>query len=62
MRDFKACTGITYIAPDDCCLFCKHCTDIFLDYTHGPYLMLCEKREDQEKYYQGGCPDFNEEV
>ena len=48
MKDFKAITGISYIAPDDCCLFCKHCTDIFLDYTHGPYLMLCDKREDQE--------------
>lgn len=27
-------------APDNCCLFCRHCTDVFWDYTHGPYLFL----------------------
>ena len=25
------------------CLICKHCTDIFWDYTHGPYMLFCEK-------------------
>ena len=25
------------------CLICKHCTDIFWDYTHGPYMVYCEK-------------------
>ena len=24
------------------CLICKHCTDIFWDYTHGPYMTFCE--------------------
>ena len=24
------------------CLICKHCTDIFWDYTHGPYMTVCE--------------------
>ena len=27
------------------CLICKHCTDIFWDYTHGPYMLFCEKEE-----------------
>ena len=27
------------------CLICKHCTDIFWDYTHGPYMLFCEKSE-----------------
>lgn len=26
----------------ECCLFCKHCTDIFLDATNGPYLFICD--------------------
>ena len=27
------------------CLICKHCTDIFWDYTRGPYMVVCEKSE-----------------
>ena len=27
------------------CLICKHCTDIFWDYTHGPYMVICEESE-----------------
>ena len=27
----------------ECCLFCKHCTDIFVDATNGPYMFLCDK-------------------
>ena len=27
------------------CLICKHCTDIFWDYTHGPYMAICEESE-----------------
>lgn len=41
--------------PDKHCLVCKHCTDVFFDYTHGPYLFICEL------YHDGrweGCPDF----
>ena len=31
------------LKPRKCCLICKHCTDIFWDYTHGPYMLFCEK-------------------
>ena len=24
------------------CVFCKYCTDMFYDYTNGPYLFMCE--------------------
>lgn len=24
------------------CLVCKHCTDMWFDYTHGPYMVFCE--------------------
>lgn len=30
------------LAPDESCLFCKHCTEFFWDYTHGPYLFFCD--------------------
>lgn len=33
------------LKPRKCCLICKHCTDIFWDYTHGPYMVVCEKSE-----------------
>lgn len=34
--------GVTVRAPEKCCLFCKHCTDIWWDYTNGPYMLSCE--------------------
>ena len=34
-------------APDNCCLFCRHCSDVYWDYTNGPYMFFCElKKED----------------
>lgn len=27
-------------APDQCCLFCKKCSDIFYDF-QGPYMFIC---------------------
>ena len=28
--------------PANHCLFCKHCTDVFWDYTNGPYAFGCD--------------------
>lgn len=42
MRIFKCANGLEYKCPDTACVFCDHCTDIFYDYTNGPYLMFCE--------------------
>ena len=28
--------------PERCCLTCKHCTDLWYDYTFGPYMTDCE--------------------
>ena len=33
---------VIFSLPDKCCAFCKHCTDIFYDYTNGPYLFFCD--------------------
>lgn len=43
---FEAITGKKYVAPERCCLFCKHCSDIMVDYTHGPYMTICELGKD----------------
>lgn len=34
--------GRKFGAHEHSCLFCKHLTDIYWDYTHGPYLFICE--------------------
>lgn len=43
---------------DEDCVFCKHCTDIFWDYTHGPYMLFCE---DDHDVSQRPCPYFEED-
>lgn len=52
--------GVTVIAPENSCLFCKHCTDVFWDFIHGPYLTLCDKDKDVEKGAEGKCDNFEE--
>lgn len=41
-RLFKCDNGKTYVAYYGGCLACEHCTDIFWDYTNGPYAFVCE--------------------
>ena len=67
MKIFKAVTGLQYKCPDKCCLFCKHCSDIFVDYTNGPYMIICEKFCANNKYKKqvnlglhGKCKYFEE--
>lgn len=39
--------GIEINCKDDKdCVFCKHCSDVFWDYTNLIYLILCEKGRD----------------
>ena len=36
--------GVVVKAPcKECCLFCRHCEDIFWDYMNGPYLFICNE-------------------
>jgi len=58
---FECANGRTYQAPDKSCCFCKHCTDIFYDFTHGPYLFMCEMDRDAEKAFENKCANFEEE-
>lgn len=57
MRIFNCENGSQYVCPDKACVFCDHCTDIFYDYTHGPYLICCELNkhpDDNCKYFTEG--------
>lgn len=31
--------------PAKSCVFCDHCTDIYYDYSNGPYIFACELDE-----------------
>jgi hypothetical protein len=42
LKIYHCASGKDYELPEKCCAFCKHCTDIFWDYTNGPYMFLCE--------------------
>ena len=61
MRIFKLEDGREYNCPDTACVFCDHCTDIFYDYTHGPYLILCELNEYNARF-GSGCEHFIEGI
>ena len=61
MREYKCSDGRTYIVSDRHCLFCDHCTDIFWDYTHGIYLMLCNINKDTRIGEKGECDCFVED-
>lgn len=47
-----------YHCPDKCCLTCGHCTDVFWDYTNGPYMVTCEVKDEPQFV---DCEDFEEE-
>lgn len=41
--------------PDNHCLVCQHCTDVFYDITHGPYMYICELQHSGD---WRNCKDF----
>lgn len=45
MRKFLCEDGLLQrevMLPEKHCVFCKHCTDIYWDFTNGPYMCFCE--------------------
>lgn len=56
MRIFKCANGFSYQCPDNSCLFCDHCTDIFYDYTNGPYMIICDLNKEPHE----NCESFTE--
>lgn len=61
-REYQLENGYKVTAPDRCCLFCKHCTDIWYDWG-GIWGLTCEIREEVEvsKGAEGQCDRFEEE-
>lgn len=64
MKDYKIGSddifgGITVKGPEKCCLCCEHCTDIFWDYSNGPYMLICNVDGPTTK---GICDKFKEEI
>lgn len=57
MKRYK-CEFYEVDAPDNHCLFCKKCTDVFWDFTHGPYMFLCTEGHGNWKT----CNSFEEEI
>ncbi len=51
---FKCDNGKQYVCRSNACPFCKYCTMVY-DYTHGPYLFLCDKNGDVSKAFEGKC-------
>ena len=60
MKIFKAVTGLQYMCSDKCCLFCKHCSDVYWDYTNGPYMMICAADHEETLGYHAKCEYFEE--
>jgi hypothetical protein len=60
MRRYE-CDFYTVMAPDRSCLFCDRCTDVFWDFTHGPYMFVCSAGADTSFGVRGDCPSFSEE-
>ena len=42
MKIYHIDGGKSYKLPDECCVFCTHCTDVYWDYTHGIYMLTCD--------------------
>ena len=56
MKVYRCDNGKYYTGPPKSCLFCRHCIDIFWDYTNGPYLFFCELRLEPND-----CNDFEDD-
>ena len=61
MKEYK-CEYYSVQAAENSCFFCQHCTDIFFDYTNGPYMFLCDEDADTRKGCDGQCKLFKEEI
>lgn len=57
MRIFTLNCGMSFKCPDNACVFCDHCTDIFYDYTNRIYMLVCRLHDNPNGQ---GCHDFRE--
>lgn len=61
INDFLADIKVT--AHKRSCFFCEHCSDIYFDHIHGPYMFFCTKGIDCNEVdaMHGNCEGFMEE-
>lgn len=65
---FELADGRKIGAHKHSCLFCKHCSDIFWDYTNGIHTIICDiDWDDADSMYEhinlsfdGKCKSFEE--
>lgn len=55
MKRFLCDSGKVYTLPDEACVFCMHCDDIFWDYTHGIYMLFCAKNNSAKDFGNVPC-------
>lgn len=48
------------ITKKNTCFFCDHLTDIFWDYSNGPYMFVCDIDEEINDGLAGNCVKFEE--
>lgn len=63
-RWFQIEMGPKIGAHEHSCLFCKHLTDFFWDYTNGPYMFFCDVEAGNDNVsasFDGKCPMYEEE-
>lgn len=63
-REYE-CDEYTCNAHPRSCLFCKNCSDVWFDYTHGPYMIFCDEHPEDDpeftsKGMKGKCKKFEE--
>ena len=61
MKEYQFEYGPCLLLPDNHCVFCEHCTDIFWDYTNGPYMVGCKLHRTIQAIYDN-CIDFTEVI
>lgn len=59
-RLFDCDNGKVYVVQGNGCLFCDHCTDVFYDFTHGPYMEICGLGLNTQEGMAGKCRNFSE--
>ena len=55
MKHFQCDSGRVYELPDQACVFCKFCTDIFWDYSHGIYMLYCDADQPAREFGNVPC-------
>ena len=61
-RDFECDNGRVYRFPARHCAFCRYCTHVLYDYSHGPYLFLCDIGAKDYRTCGKFCEEESEEM